>query len=158
MPVSREFGQNIDTVFELLTDPQFLVDRCLALGELSAECEIFEDGDHILVELTREVTRDLPSFLARIFDPVQTMSMKETWSPDGDGWSGHWTVIIEGQPVSINADFSLKPAANGCIYTVSHKAKAKIPLIGGKLEKFIQGQSIEGAEAELSYLKEHLDQ
>ena len=157
MSVSYEFEHDVQTVYEALTEPQFLVDRCSALGELSAECEVEEDEDGITtVSLLREIERDLPKMLAKIFDPVQIMDMTEQWRPDGDGWSGSWTMDVRGQPVVISASFELVPTAQGCQYTVTHSAKAKVPLIGKQLEKYILGQTSEGATDELSYLAEYL--
>ena len=157
MSVSYEFEHDVQTVYEALTEPQFLVDRCSALGELSAECEVEEDEDGITtVSLLREIERDLPKMLAKIFDPVQIMDMTEQWRPNGDGWSGSWTMDVRGQPVVISASFELVPTAQGCQYTVTHSAKAKVPLIGKQLEKYILGQTSEGATDELSYLAEYL--
>ncbi len=157
MSVSYEFEHDVQTVYEALTEPQFLVDRCSAMGELSAECDVEEDEDGVTtVNLCREIQRDLPKILAKVFDPVQVMDMVEEWCPDDDGWSGTWTMDVRGQPVLISASFELVPTAKGCKYTVTHSAKAKVPLIGRQLEKFILGQTTEGANDELSYLAEYL--
>ena len=157
MSVSYEFEHDVQTVYEALTEPQFLVDRCSALGELSAECEVEEDEDGITtVSLLREIERDLPKMLVKIFDPVQIMDMTEQWRPNGDGWTGSWTIDVRGQPVVISANFELVPTAQGCQYTVTHSAKAKVPLIGKQLEKYILGQTSEGATDELAYLAEYL--
>ena len=88
MTVSAEFNHDVQTVFELLTDPEYLVDRNLALGELSSECEVetFEDGATITA--VREVHRDLPAFLARLFNPVNVLDMKEHWRFNDDRWTG----------------------------------------------------------------------
>lgn len=59
-----------DEIYELLNDPQFLVDRCLEPGELSAECEVSEDDERTTIELAGEISRDLPKVLARMFDSV----------------------------------------------------------------------------------------
>lgn len=157
MSVSYKFEHDVQAVYETLTEPQFLVDRCSALGELSAECEVEEAADGTTtVQLCREVKRDLPKILARVFDPVQVMDMTEEWCPDGEGWRGKWTMEVRGQPVVISASFELVPTAKGCQYTVTHSAKAKVPLIGKQLEKYILGQTSEGANDELSYLADHL--
>ena len=84
MSMHYEYEQDAQSVFELLTDPDFLVDRCLELGELEASCEIEESGDHTIISLTRTVERDLPKVLAKVFDPVQTIRMTETWEADGE--------------------------------------------------------------------------
>jgi hypothetical protein len=157
MSVNYDFVQDAESVYELLTDPQFLVDRCIALDELSAECDIEEHGEEIVISLTREVQRDLPKVLAKLFDPVQIMDMTERWQPDGDGWSGDWSIEVRGKPVTINAKFKLAATADGCRYSVSHRVKANIPLVGGRVEKYVLGQTGEGARAELDYLRNYLE-
>lgn len=157
MSVSHDFEHDVDTVFEVLTDPQFLVDRSMALGELSADCDVEEDGEGWIIKLRREVQRDLPRVLAKVFDPVQTLEMTEKWQPDDDGWSGSWKIDIVGQPVVITATFELTPTSAGCRYTVNHRVKARIPLVGKQVEKYILGQTGDGARAELDYVRDSLE-
>jgi len=156
MAVTFDFDHDLQTVFETLTDPQFLVDRCIALGELDAECEVEEDGDAVILTMVREIQRDLPKVLDKVFGGVQTTDFTEEWRPHKDGWKGHWTMSVRGQPVTVDAEFQLQPTAKGCRYSVSHSAKAKIPLLGGQVEKFILGATTGGATDELNYLKEFL--
>lgn len=158
MPVDFPLKHDVQTVYETLTDPDFLVDRCLALGELSAECEVEEEeGGATIITLVREIQRDLPRLLVKFFDPVQVMDMTETWIPTGKGWRGSWEMKVRGQPVTVGADFELVPAAGGCRYRVSHRANAKIPLAGKAVEKYILGETSGGARDELSYLGRYLD-
>ncbi len=156
MSVSREFECDVDTLYELLTDPQFLVDRCLGIGELSAECEVEQEGDVTVIHLQREVERELPKMLAKLFDPVQMLKMTERWREDGEAWRGDWTIEIMGQPVTIFGDFSVIPTDVGCRYTVSHRATAKVPLVGKQLEKYILSQTSDGANDELDYALDYL--
>ena len=65
-------------------------------------------------------------------------------------------ITIKGQPVVISAEMALQPQGGGCEYRVSHRCKAKIPLVGGKVEKFVLSQTDDGAVAELDYLKKAL--
>jgi hypothetical protein len=157
MGLKYQFPQSVDTVFNLLCDPDFLVERCMAVGELSADCEVEEDGDETIIKMTREVERELPKFLAKLFNPVQTLEFTEKWQNKGDIKEGTYTVVVVGQPVTVSAKFKLKPTSNGgCEYTIEHSAKANIPLVGGKVEKFIVNQTGEGVDKEIAYLKEQL--
>lgn len=157
MPIHYEFEHDVESVFNLLTDPEFLVDRCLELGELEASCDINQQGDTTVVKLTRKLERELPGFLAKMMDPVQTMNIKEQWQSDTeDGWVGEYIFEVEGQPVSISAKFELYPTDMGSCYSIEHKASAKIPLVGRKIEKFIHTQAEEGCTAELDYLRDQL--
>lgn len=150
MAVSQEFSADVDALYGLLTDPDFLVERSVALGE-DCEAEVDEYEDETVITLKRKVTRELPAFLAKMFNPVQTITMTETWRPDGDGWEGDFVMTVEGQPVTIRGEFSLKPSKKGSVYTVSHSCKAKIPLVGGKVEKFVLSQTSDGAKDELNF-------
>lgn len=156
MSVTMQFDRDLDTVWAQLQDPDFRVERSLALGELSADCEIEDFGDSLTVAMEREVTRDLPSVLAKVFNPKQTLNFTEEWQADGEGWRGTMQITIKGQPVVISAEMSLQPIAEGCEYQVRHHCKAKIPLVGGKVEKFVLSQTDDGAVAELEYLKKSL--
>ena len=158
MSMHYEFDHDVESVFDLLTDPDFLVDRCLELGELEASCEVNSKGEKTVISLTRKIQRDLPAFLAKMFDPVQTVQMTETWQPDGeDGYTGDYTFVVEGQPVSIGATFELYPTDGGCCYSIEHRARAKVPLVGGRIEKFIHGEAKEGCLAELEYAQQCLE-
>jgi len=157
MSVHHDFEFDTERVFNLLTDPQFLVDRCLDLGELEASCEVEQQGDTAVINLTRKLKRNLPRFLAKIMDPVQTIQMREQWQPDGEGgWNGDYTFTVQGQPVSVGARFELCSTDSGCRYSIAHRVKADIPLIGRRIEKYIQGQAEEGCAAELDYLQAQL--
>jgi hypothetical protein len=155
--VSADFNHEVQTVYEVLTDPDYLVDRNLALGELSSECEVEAFEDNATITAVREIERDLPAFLARLFNPVSVLDMTENWRLSDDRWSGDWTMRIRSQPVTIFGSFELVPTAEGCCYRVSHRAKANIPLIGGRVEAFVLEQTDQGAADELAYLGDYLE-
>ena len=157
MTVKIDLKHDAKTVFETLTDPQFLVDRSMAMGELDAECEVEEQKGVTTVKMVREIERDLPKLLARLFGSVQTTEFTEQWRKDKKGWRGNWTLTVRGQPVTVQAEFSLEPIAGGCRDSVTHSAKARIPVVGGQVEKFILSQSQDGAKDELAYLKDYLN-
>lgn len=158
MSVRFEFKANIDTVFNLMTDPDFLVERSLAIGELEASCEVEDSDKQTVVTMQRLVNRELPSFLAKLFSSEQRLNTKETWLRDGDNWQGTVQIEVVDQPVSLQGDFSLTAATeNTCIYEIAYKAKAKIPLIGGKVEKFIASQTSDGIQQELDFASSKLN-
>ena len=63
---------------------------------------------------------------------------------------------VRGQPITISASFELVPTKSGCRYSVTHRVKAKIPLVGKQIEKYILSQTSDGATDELTYLRDHL--
>lgn len=157
MTIHADYELPVQPVFEALTDPGFLIDRNLALGELSSECEAKESDGRIVVSAVREVRRDLPGALAKLFNPLNTMDMTEQWDADGNGWQGHWTLEVRGQSVTIFGNFELTPTETGCRYSVSHRVKVNIPFVGRQVQKYILGQTAKGAYDELEYLRTYLD-
>lgn len=147
----------VETVFERLTDPDYLVERSLALGELDADCTVEEDGAAVLITMRRQIERKLPAVLARLFSPRQTIELVERWNTSGRVHKGSYELKVLGQPVTVKAELQLKAAGAGkSLYTVSHSAKAAIPLVGGKVEAFILSQTEAGARAELEHLAKSL--
>lgn len=157
MAVTRKFNQPLSTVWALMCDPDFREERCLALGEHSAECDVTEDEGVATVVMNRVVSRDPPSVLKKIFNPKQSLMFTENWKETADGWVGRMQIDIKGQPVTITAEMSLTGDDSACVYTVDHRCKAKIPLVGGKVEKFVLSQTDDGATDELNYLEKKLD-
>lgn len=156
MSIQYKFTADTETVFNKLTDPDFLVQRCVALGEKDIQCDVECDGRKTTVVLARTIKRDLPAVLAKMFGAENRMVMTESWEEIGSTKMGSYTVIVEGQPVTLSAKFKLKPTANGSEYTIDYTCKAKIPLVGGKIEDFILSQTEIGMRKEMDYLQAQL--
>ena len=152
------FDCAVEEVFDLLTDPEFIDQRSLALGDLESHSSVTRRGANATVLSERRVRRDIPAFLARIFDPVQSIRMTETWRPNDDdsGWVCRQEVEVKGQPIKVYADIELYATHEGCCYRVDQKASARVPLLGSRIEKFAVSQALEGAEAEMNYLASKL--
>jgi hypothetical protein len=151
------YSAPVDKVFGLLTDPQWLESRCLALGEISAKVRVKKSSKGVAVSMTRRVKRDLPALVARVLSPVADLQFEENWaSTDSGGYTGKMTMEVAGQPVTMTADFSVERAGKGCIYRIVHVARCSIPLVGGTVAKFAQGQIEKGCADEFVYLVNYL--
>ena len=151
MAVRYEFAGDVETVFRLLTNREFLVQRSKDLGERSAGCEIEEAGETTRVIQEREIERELPSFLAKLFSSRQQVKTREEWRRSGDGYAGSFSWEIVGQPVQIKGRFTLKPADGGCLYRGKHDVKVNLPLIGGRAEKYALSEAEKSLLRELEY-------
>ena len=156
MAVNRRFEADVDSVATLMTDPDFIVDRCLAIGELSAECHAEEDDDSVTLHSTRVAHQDLPGFLTKLVGEEQTVTVHETWHSAGDGHSGRYTVRTARAPIEIEGLFTLAPDGSGSLYKVEHRFHVPIPLIAGRIEKVLRRQITATVEAELDYAAERL--
>ena len=91
-----DFDCRSETLVELLCDPEFVIDRSLAMGDLEAECEVYEEEDVTTVISQRRVVRELPGFLRRLFDPVQQVRVVEQWRvTDQASWRCRQEVDME---------------------------------------------------------------
>lgn len=150
--MEQKFSAPLETVFAHLTDPHWIEARCLALGELSAKVKAKKAGKGVKLTMTRRVKRELPALIARVLPSESDLHFEETWTPEGKGYVGTLAMDVVGQPVSMKADFSLEPAGKGCVYRITHVAKCSIPLVGGPVARYSQGEIEKGCADELKYL------
>ena len=157
--MAHTFPVNCDvkTAFALLSNPDFLNARNEAIGEMASNCEVEKQGDKTVLHITRRIARkNIPKVLTKVFKPVQTIEFVEEWRADGNNMVGHYTSDIVGMPVNVDAQLKLIETPQGCDYFIDHTAKAKIPLVGRLVEKFIISQTGDGVGAEIDYLNQHL--
>jgi hypothetical protein len=151
-PMEQKYNAPVDQVFALLTDPKWLEARSLALGELSAKVKVKKSAKGAVVSMTRRVRRELPALVAKVLPQESDLQFEEQWTKDGEGYTGTLAMDIVGQPVKMTAQFSLQPAGKGCVYRIEHHTKCSIPLLGGPVAKFAQGQIEHGCAQEFAQL------
>jgi hypothetical protein len=153
MSIKFVLPADIEEVFELMTDPEYLVERNMAMGDIESECEVKETDIALLVRLKREKTLDLPGVFADVLGGSQVFNIEEQWQVEDDRYVGISTATVGGQSGTVHTEFTLSPAKKGCEYEVKHSAKIKIPMIGRKVEKFIVKTAAGDARKELEYLR-----
>ena len=155
--MEQKYSAPLDKVFALLTDPKWLEARSAALGELSASVKAKKAAGGVTLTMKRRVKRELPGLMARVMSSESDLAFTETWAAEAEG-ARQGTLEMEavGQPVRMSASFELAPAGKGCVYRITHKCKASVPLIGGAVEKFALGQVEAGCADEFAYLVEYL--
>ena len=157
MAIEYQLDHPVESVYALLTDKAFLAQRVEALGEDPPSVKISKKGKKVNIELHRAARRDLPMVAAKVIGSVQKFTMNESWEPDGDGWSGSYLIEFDGVPGHVAADFELYPTDDGCIYSITHKPRVKLPVIGKTLEKILASQVEEGCDDEIDYLFDYMN-
>ena len=156
MPLEYPFGHELGTVLEKLLDPAFIQARSLALGEERCQCTAQREQDAARMTTVRVVGLDLPRVALRFFSARQTMHMEETWRRQGEGWCGSYHVDIPEQPLTIDAEFTLEPTPEGCLFRIAHTVHVTIPLVSRPSEAFIAKTVARGTRAECDYLRDQL--
>jgi uncharacterized protein YndB with AHSA1/START domain len=133
-------------VFEMLADPAFREKVGAALDVVSADITIERDGESFtLVNDQVQRTAGLPSFAKKFAGETTRVIQTEEWSSTSGG-----TLRVEtpGKPTSMAGTIELVPDGTGTTEVVELEIKAKVPLIGGKLEGLMQQQVREGMDTE----------
>jgi uncharacterized protein YndB with AHSA1/START domain len=157
--MEQKYKAPVDRVFALLTDPKWLQQRSVAIGELSAKVKAKKAGGGVTLTMQRRVKRELPGLVAKVLSPEADLVFEESWSAPASGGARTGTLTMDavGQPVKMTATFELLPSGKGCVYRITHRCKSSVPLIGGVVEKFAQAQVESGCADEFAYLVAYLD-
>lgn len=125
----------------MLTDPAFREKAARAQGVTSVTVAL--EGSTLTIDQEQPNT-GIPAF-ARAFAGETTRSIiTETWN----GHTASFAVDTPGKPAGISGTRTLVADGNGTLDTFECEAKAKVPLIGGKIEKLITGMFEDGVKVE----------
>jgi len=156
--IRGHFAEDVERMFALVTDPEFLRRRAEALGEKDVGVAIDRSGPQLKIQITREVEQNLPSFMKKIFSGRQRLIDRQVWSQKGDAHVSDWTVQLgDGKRIQLSGRLTLAPgAAGGCDYIEAFSASASIPLVGGRVEKYVLGQTEESIRKQLEFTRKEL--
>jgi uncharacterized protein DUF2505 len=160
MQLEHHYDQDVETVYALITDPEFINRKYTALGSTDIaidRSETDEGGCEIVAK--RTVTVDLPGFAKRVMTPSNTAVQTEKWSAADDlgARTSEYHVQIQGLPSTITGTLTLSPDAGGTKQVIDAEVKVSIPLIGGKLEKFGIETGSKDINAQVDYTINDLD-
>jgi uncharacterized protein YndB with AHSA1/START domain len=137
MQVTHHLDGDVETVFALITDPDFLERKFTAGGakDVTADCTEADAGGRKVV-VRRHVTVDLPGFAKKFIQPTNSLLQAESWSaPDEAGRRAcTYRIDVQGVPSHINGTVTLSPDGTGTRQDIVADVKVSIPIVGGKLE------------------------
>lgn len=138
----------------LLTDADFLATLMTASGSLRPVVEITHAGTETTVRIQREFEEQWPSLVAGLIGNSLMINETRTWSaPEADGEiSGSIEMLVKGQPVTMHGSIRVSPTSSGCTARINGEIHAKVPFIGGMVEKIVLEQIQAGIELEAQIL------
>lgn len=129
-------------VYAMLTDPAFREKASWAQQVESVDVQV--TGGEVRIEMVQPNT-DIPVF-ARAFAGETTRAIQsESWT---GGESADFSVTTPGKPAGISGTRRLVADGGGTLDTFDGEARAKVPLIGGKIEKLIGEKLKQGWDTE----------
>ncbi|WP_336923936.1 DUF2505 domain-containing protein [Aquipuribacter sp. SD81] len=146
MTTTLRWPASPDDVVAARLDEDFLAEVCRRTGAL--EHSVAVDGLRTVV--TRVMPTDrFPDFARRLTGERLSLTETTTWAPDAQP-DGARTGVIElevaGAPVRARFTTAVRPAGGGAEEHVQGEVTAKVPLVGGRVEKAV----VPGIEAALA--------
>jgi hypothetical protein len=135
---SLDYAATPHEVFAMLSDEIFQIRKCIATGALSHSVSISAKGERTVIVSSRDLpTADFPSFVQSLVGATLAITETQDWGPaDAKGArQGRITVDIAGAPIDLDGTLSLAPNGHGSVQIVQGDLRARIPLIGGKIEQ-----------------------
>ena len=156
MTVTHRFDAEVETVFKLVTDPDFLARKYADAGSTDINVEL--DGDGPTVISHRKVTIDLPGFAKKVMAPTNTVVQTEAWGPADDTGRRvcRYKVEVQGVPSRIDGTVTLSTDGGGTRQDIVAEVKVSIPLLGGKLEKFAVESGVKTLQEEADFTAKEL--
>ena len=157
---NRNFSiaHDVSRVFKCLTNPDYILARSKAMGELDASCKIAREGDRTSLHITRTVCHEadkLPKLMRR-FGLRQTVVIDEQWWDDGEGKAGRFHARPGNLPIELEADLAITPTSTGSELSITQRCRVHVPLIGSTLEPLMLEQRQKDLDQEVAYLREAL--
>jgi uncharacterized protein YndB with AHSA1/START domain len=135
-----------EEVYAMLADPSFRERVSLSREVVSFDVTLTATASGFtLVNDQIQPTAGLPSFAKKFAGETTKAIQREEWSSRD---SGTLTIETPGKPTSIKGTITLSGSDTGTVERVDLEIKAKVPLIGGKLESLMADQVREGMDVE----------
>ncbi|GAA2169325.1 DUF2505 domain-containing protein [Pedococcus bigeumensis] len=133
-----EYAATPEEVFAVLSDVKFQEAKCAATAAIKHSADVKTVGDHTVITTERILPSDgLPDFAKSMVGPTLKVTETQDWGPasSGGGRRGTVDMTVAGAPIALQGTMMLAPGGGGTVETIEAELKAKVPLIGGKIEK-----------------------
>ena len=157
MTVTHHFDADVETVFALMSDPDFCKRKYVDAGATDIQIDSDQRADGPTLVSKRKVTVDLPGFAKKVMQPTNTVQQTDEWAPADDGSRVcRYKVEVQGVPSRIDGTVTLTPDGGGTRQDVQAEVKVSIPLLGGKLEKFAVENGVKALDHEAEFTAKEL--
>lgn len=149
--LSWSLKSNPEQVYEDAIDTDYQDDKCRAAGalEFSSRVEPTAEGHKVVVQRLMP-SGSVPELVKKVVGDKVDVTETIDWGPaQADGSrTGQLDVAMKGQPITMKGITYIRPEGGGTRVGVEADLKAKIPVVGGKIEKLGSPEIIKAIEAE----------
>ena len=141
---SVRYDAPLADVYAMLTDPAFREKASWAQQVQSVDVTV--EDDTVRVDMHQPNT-DIPAFARKIVGASVHVVQVESWNGVD---TAEFSITTQGVPAGINGTRTLKADGDGTLDTFVGETKAKVPLVGGKLESLLGSKLKDGWNTEHS--------
>ncbi len=127
-----------EAVLAVFTDPAFVAEKAERMSVADHSSEVVHQGDRTIVRSKRTLpTAEMPDIARRVVGEVLTLIEEQNWGPAKPDGSHEGTISlkVQGAPVSVVGTLKLLPSASGAVQDLDAELVAKVPLMGGAIER-----------------------
>jgi hypothetical protein len=135
---SFDYAATPEDVFTMLADPAFQAAKVEATHPLSHTESVTPKGEQTEIVTSRVISTDgFPDFAKSMIGPKVRVTETIMWSrASADGSrTGTIDIAIGDAPVAMNGTLRMAAGGSGTRIDIDGDLKAKIPLVGGRVEK-----------------------
>lgn len=133
--IKSRYPASAETVMRMFANPEFHTAKLQGLGLKKYEVLDQEaKGDDFRIKIERKVPLDAPALVRKVVPAETTAISEERWNLRTRKGK---VSISPGIPVDMNCEAAITEAGSECVVIYHWEVKARVPLIGGALEKFI---------------------
>ena len=135
------FPAQPDVVFAMMTDESYVSRKAEAMGALEHDVTVaLLPNGGATIRLQRTLPAVVPDFVRPLVGETIEVVQTEEWAaagPDGDR-RGRLSASISNAPVKLSGTISLSTnSPHSSIHRVDVDVRARVPLLGGKIERAI---------------------
>ncbi|WP_231740273.1 MULTISPECIES: DUF2505 domain-containing protein [unclassified Mycobacterium] len=148
---------SVEQILSAFSEEEYWLARLAAFGGIGRlESLDVDSGGSVCVVIRTDLRHDgLPGPIAHLFPHSWHTIHKERWRPIREGQvQGEISVVTHGAPGSGTGTGLLIPTPQGTRLEGAATVEFRVPLIGGKVEKMIGRQLVEGLSATLNFTAE----
>lgn len=127
-------------VIKMMTDKKFYTDRLEKLGH--SKYEVLDhkaDGRSFSLKIRRKLPMQVPAAIRKFISPETTIVHEDSWNAAAK--TGRISIDLQGVPIEMSCTTSLADQGNECIMSYLFDIKAKVPLVGGLIEKAVAAEN-----------------
>ncbi len=135
---SFDYAATPEDVFTMLADPAFQAAKVEATHPLSHTESVTPKGEQTEIVTSRVISTDgFPDFAKSMIGPKLRVTETIMWSrASADGSrTGTIDIAIGDAPVAMNGTLRMAAGGSGTRIDIDGDLKARIPLVGGRVEK-----------------------